>query len=75
MPTTLWIMKLERSYLATLLAYKNPRVVSLRAPVSNLSAVVAISTAAVNLPFRLLSGPTKLVNSFPNLHQSFHDHI
>jgi hypothetical protein len=75
MPAPLWTTKLGRSYLETLLAYKNPRVSSLRVPESTLSAAVGISAAAVNLPFRLLSGSTKLVNSFPNLHQSFHDHI
>jgi hypothetical protein len=53
---------------------KTPRVVSLRAPVSNLSAAVAISAAVVNLPPACSPGWPSLWSP-SQTSQSLHDHI
>jgi hypothetical protein len=66
---------LRTKLLVTPLAYKNPLVSALRAPETTPPTAVAISTTVVSLLFRLLSGPTEPLVTFPNLHQSLPDHL
>jgi hypothetical protein len=52
----------------------NPLLFPCMRPRAQLSVVVTIDAAVVNLPLRLLSGLPKHLSSFPNPHSSSHSH-